>query len=145
MILLKKYSIIKVQKKQKPYFKKRIGVFIMANKMTKKDYFMELREFIEDSYMENKPDMLAFIDHEIELLDKKHTSTKPSKKSEENSKIHDVIVNALQIAGTPLTITELQKNVPELAEYTCQKLSAIMNHSTVITKEIIKKKSYFSA
>ena len=117
----------------------------MANKMTKKDYFMELREFIEDSYMENKPDMLAFIDHEIELLDKKHTSTKPSKKSEENNKIHDVIVNALQIAGTPLTITELQKNVPELAEYTCQKLSAIMNRSTVITKEIIKKKSYFSA
>ena len=145
MILLKINGIIKVQKKQKPYFKKRIGVFIMANKMTKKDYFVELREFIEDSYMENKLDMLAFIDHEIELLDKKHTSTKPSKKSEENSKIHDVIVNALQIAGTPLTITELQKNVPELAEYTCQKLSAIMNHSTVITKEIIKKKSYFSA
>ena len=117
----------------------------MANKMTKKDYFMELRAFVEDSDMENKVDTLAFIDHEIELLDKKHTSAKPSKKSEENDKIHDIIVKALQSAGTPLTITEMQKNVPELADYTCQKLSAIMNRSTVITKEIIKKKSYFSA
>ena len=117
----------------------------MANKMTKRDYFMELRAFVEDSDMENKVDTLTFIDHEIEQLDKKHASAKPSKKSEENDKIHDIIVKALQSAGTPLTITEMQKNVPELADYTCQKLSAIMNRSTVITKEIIKKKSYFSA
>ena len=117
----------------------------MANKMTKRDYFMELRAFVEDSDMENKVDTLAFIDHEIEQLDKKHASAKPSKKSEENDKIHDIIVKALQSAGAPLTITEMQKNVPELADYTCQKLSAIMNRSTVITKEIIKKKSYFSA
>ena len=51
----------------------------MANtKMTKKEYFALIRTIVEATDREDKAEMLGFIDHEVELLSKKKSSTKTS-------------------------------------------------------------------
>ena len=55
----------------------------MANtKMTKKDWFAEIRGIVAEMEREDKADMLAFIDHEVELLSKKKSSTNSKKDKE---------------------------------------------------------------
>ena len=120
-------------------------------KITKKDNFMEIRalivkaEMLEDS---KKEQYLAFIDHELELLDKKASSKSSSKNTKEQEELMTKIVNALQEIGEPVTISDLQKQNKEMSEYSNQKLSAMLkklvdNEKTVI-KTIDKKKSFFS-
>ena len=61
----------------------------MANKKTKKDLFLEVREVVAGN-----EELVAFIDHELELLNKK-TSTKSTKVNEEQVALMEKIVNAL--------------------------------------------------
>ena len=116
----------------------------MATKMTKKDYFNALLALVSASAPDNAETLTAFINHEIELIENKRSSAKPTKTQTENVAILDVICNHLAESGKPMTISEMQKTFPDLAEYSCQKLSAILNHSDRIVKTTEKKKSYFS-
>ena len=116
----------------------------MATKMTKKDYFNALLAIVSASAPDNAEMLTAFINHEIELIENKRSSTKLTKTQTENVAILDTICNHLSEIGKPMTISEMQKTFPDLAEYSCQKLSAILNHSDRIVKTTEKKKSYFS-
>ena len=116
----------------------------MATKMTKKDYFNALLAIVSASAPDNAEMLTAFINHEIELIENKRSSAKPTKTQTENVAILDTICNHLSEIGKPMTISEMQKTFPDLAEYSCQKLSAILNHSDRIVKTTEKKKSYFS-
>ena len=118
----------------------------MANsKMTKKDYFAILREMVKGS--DRETDLIAFIDHEVELLDKKHSKSGSTKTQKENVEIMEKIANALAVVGKPVTVTDLQKEVSEMAEFSNQKLSALLKKlvdNGEVVKTIEKKKSYFS-
>ena len=57
-------------------------------KLTKKDYFNELKELVSD-----RQDLVDFIDHEIELLSKKSSSTAPTKSQVENENIKKLYVS----------------------------------------------------
>ena len=112
----------------------------MANKKTKKDLFLEVREVVAGN-----EELVAFIDHELELLNKK-ASTKSTKVNEEQVALMEKIVNALNEIARPVTISELQKENAEMAEYSNQKLSAMLKKlvdSKQVTKMVDKKKSYF--
>lgn len=112
----------------------------MANKKTKKDLFLEVREVVAGN-----EELVAFVDHELELLDKK-TSTKSTKVNEEQVALMEKIVNALNEIGRSVTISELQKENAEMAEYSNQKLSAMLKKlvdNKQVTKMVDKKKSYF--
>lgn len=112
----------------------------MANKKTKKDLFLEVREVVAGN-----EELVAFVDHELELLNKK-TSTKSTKVNEEQVALMEKIVNALNEIGRSVTISELQKENAEMAEYSNQKLSAMLKKlvdSKQVTKMVDKKKSYF--
>ena len=112
----------------------------MANKKTKKDLFLEVREVVAGN-----EELVAFVDHELELLDKK-TSTKSTKTNEEQIALMEKIVNALNEIGRSVTISELQKENAEMAEYSNQKLSAMLKKlvdNKQVTKIVDKKKSYF--
>ena len=122
-------------------------VLIMANKMTKKDYFNTIATIVANSEVENKEDIQAFISHELELLAKKSGKSGQTKTQKENVVIIEKIYDALAEVGSPVTITELQSQVPTMAEYSNQKLSALMKKlvdNGRVTKTIDKKKSYFS-
>ena len=112
-----------------------------VKKLTKRDRFEALLKMSE---VQTDPAMVDFINHEIELIENKRSSTKPTKTQTENIAILDIICNHLAESGKPMTISEMQKAFPDLAEYSCQKLSAILNHSDRIVKTTEKKKSYFS-
>ena len=43
----------------------------MEKKVTKKEMFAKLYALVENSTADNKTDLLGFIDHEVELLEKK--------------------------------------------------------------------------
>lgn len=113
----------------------------MANKKTKKDLFLEVREVVAGN-----EELVAFVDHELELLDKK-ASTKSTKVNDEQIALMDKIINALNEIGRSVTISELQKENAEMAEYSNQKLSAMLKKlvdNKQVTKIIDKKKSYFT-
>lgn len=120
----------------------------MTNKkMTKRDYFNGLLGVIENhkDSIENYEDFKAFIEREIELLNKKRSNSKPTKTQIENEKIKEKILIAFEKIDEPVTITELAK-MDGLTEYSNQKLSVLCHqlvdeHKVVNTK--MKKVSYF--
>ena len=112
----------------------------MANKKTKREFFGEIREIVKEN-----TELVEFIDHELELLDKK-TSAKSTKVNTEQVELMEKIVNALNEIGRSVTISELQKENAEMAEYSNQKLSAMLKKlvdNKQVTKMVDKKKSYF--
>lgn len=120
----------------------------MTNKkMTKRDYFNGLLGVLENhkDSIENYEEFKAFIEREIELLNKKRSNSKPTKTQIENEKIKEKILIAFEKIDEPVTITELAK-MDGLTEYSNQKLSVLCHqlideHKVVNTK--VKKVSYF--
>ena len=121
----------------------------MANtKMTKKEYFALIRTIVEATDREDKAEMLNFIDHEVELLSKKKSSTN-SKKDKELEELCIKVEEALKELGKPVTITEFMKeSTHEVATLSNQKLTALFkkckDERHTVKREEIKKKAYFS-
>lgn len=120
----------------------------MANvKMTKRDYFNEVLAIVENAKenIENYEDIKNFIEHEIELLNKKKSNTKPTKTQVENEKIKAKILEVLTEINEVMTISELM-TADGLEEYSNQKLSALANQlvrEKKVVKTSVKKVSYF--
>lgn len=111
-------------------------------KMTKKEYFGVLRELVLDN-----AELVAFIDREIELLNKKSASGSQTKTQKENETIKEIIMKEMATFETALTITEMQAQSEILAGYSNQKISALLKQlveSGAVVKTIDKKKSCFS-
>ena len=74
--------------------------------MTKREMFAEIRNIVADN-----AEMVAFIDHEIELLERKSNGVrKPTKTQVENEQFKDAILATLAWADRAMTIKELQEN-----------------------------------
>ena len=119
----------------------------MEKKMTKKEYFAVLAEVVANSDMENKEGALAFIAHEVELLEKKSAKSGQTKTQKENAEILVKIKAELAEVGKAVTITEFQAASAEMAQYSNQKLSALLKklvESGEVVKTTEKKKSYFA-
>ena len=119
----------------------------MANsKMTKKDWFEVVKGIVVASGDARVDEMVAFIDHEVELLNKKSAKSGQTKTQKENVGIMDTIKEVLVDMGKPVTITEMQAD-ERLAGFSNQKLSALLkkmvSKGTVVRTED-KKKAYFS-
>lgn len=116
-------------------------------KKTKKEWFAEIKAMVEMVEREDKAEMLAFIDHEVELLSKKKSSSS-SKKDAEYEELCKQVEDALAELGKPVTITEFMKeSTHEVATLSCQKLSAILKKCKevrgTVDKKTDKKKTYF--
>ena len=116
----------------------------MTKKITKRDRFNQL---LTIEAVKSNPDLVAFIEHEIELLAKKNASDKkPTATQIANDGIKEVILATLE-SGKAYTITEMQKVNSELADLSNQKISALMRQliaDNLVKKEEIKRKAYFS-
>ena len=85
------------------------------------------------------------------LAEKRSTPSKADKeKSAEHKAIADEIILVLsteETVTTGMTVSEMQKASDKLAEYSNQKISAILRkmvESGIVVKTVDKKKSYFS-
>ena len=123
----------------------------MANteKMTKRKWYEVLTAIVDSSDYEDKEGAIAFINHEVELLNRKSGSHTQTARQRENVAVLEEIRNALREVGRPVTITELQNEVPTMAAYSNQRLSALLrsmgeNGTQEVVKVTDKKKSYFS-
>lgn len=122
----------------------------MANKITKREKFIALRAEIENSgYSTDRisnGDFLEFIDHEIELLERKNSSDKkPTAQQMQNNFIKTAITETLE-PNRLYTVTEIIKTVPECAELTNQRVSALLRQMIldgIVEKIEDKRKSYF--
>ena len=113
----------------------------MANKITKKEMFTRIKARVKDN-----AEMVAFIDHEIELLDKKASNKKATKTQEANVGIKSTILTVLE-GAEPMTVTEMQGASAELGELSNQKVSALVRQlveAGKVIKTIDKKVSRFS-
>lgn len=118
----------------------------MANekKMTKAQMFAQIKANHNLS-----ADEVAFIDHELELLAKKNSAEKkPTAQQTANIGIGEAIVAKLNAEPTRLfTITEIIKEVPECADLTNQRVSAIVRGliGSSIERVEEKRKAFFRA
>ena len=122
---------------------------MMKEKMTKKDWFAVLRVMVANAEMAEaeKDGALAFIDREVELLNKKSNNSRDTKKQTENKALAEVVLAELGKIGKPMAIAELIKASEVLGAYTTQKLTPIMK--TLVTEQKVvvtvdKKRNYYT-
>ena len=115
-------------------------------KLVKRDYFEMLLTINEVT--KNKS-LVDFINHELELLEKKSTSNKMSKTQQENQEIKKLILEDFNQIGKAVTISELQELSKDLQDYSNQKLTSLITQlydkgNGVLTREEVKGKAYYS-
>lgn len=112
-------------------------------KKTKKVFFNEILAVVKGNVeLEN------FINHEIELLDKKSNNKTPTKVQVLNENLKEIILNVLVENAKAMTISEIQASKNELTELSNQKISALLTQlisEEKITRIVDKKKAYFLA
>lgn len=115
----------------------------MANKkMTKRDYFnalLTIKEVADNSAM------VDFINHELELLEKKNSAErKPTAQQTANEAVKVAILEGME-NGKLYTITDMIKEIPACAEMTNQRVSALVRQmlDTSIERVEEKRKAYF--
>ena len=119
----------------------------MANKkMTKKDYFAILRAAYPQT-ADNYNEVIAFIDHEVDLLNRKNSGEKkPTAQQAANEAVKTAIAEGMS-PNRLYTVTEIQKEIPECAEMSNQRISALlrqMKEDKIIVRTEDKRKAYFS-
>jgi len=111
--------------------------------MTKKEMFNEILAVVADN-----AEMVEFINHEIELLNRKSSAVrKPTKNQLENETFKTEIVDYLKNADAPKTIKELQIAIPSLADLTNQRITHLLTDlvkAETLTKNYVKKTPYYS-
>jgi len=116
----------------------------MEKKITKVDRFNQLMALDE---VKANADLVAFCEHEIELLQKKSASKKPSKKNEENEVLKTKIVEVLGTFENGATVSEILGASEDFSGMSNQKISALVRQLVLdgtVVKTTDKKKSIFS-
>ena len=117
----------------------------MATKITKRTNFLAIVDVLK---AQGKEDLVAVMEHEIELLDKKNSykSDKPTKTQVANIALKERIVAILTAEPNRLfTVSEILKALGD-ADLTASKVTALVtqlkNDGTVVRTED-KRKAYF--
>lgn len=93
-------------------------------KITKRDNFNTLLAI--PAVAENAQ-LVSFIEHEIELLDKKNSADKkPTAQQIANKGVMETIMQVLSENGGLMTVTDVQKSNAALAELSNQRISALL-------------------
>lgn len=111
----------------------------MANKKTKKEFFMELLAIAETE------EQKVFIENELHLLAKKSVSRGTSANQKQNETYKDLIIEYLKQVERA-TIAELQDNIEDISELSSQKMSALLSQlvkAGMVDRIKEKKATYF--
>ena len=82
----------------------------MEKRITKKEYFKMLRKVIEVADINNRDELITFIDEQIKLLDKKKGSVNTKKAAEIEATLEKVY-EALKEINRPATATEVADKI----------------------------------
>lgn len=111
--------------------------------MTKREYFAQIRNIVAD----NK-ELVDFIDHEVELLNKKSSSPrKPSARQVENVALKKDILATLVLIGEPLTIGQIVVETPSLEGLSNQRVTHLLTDlrkDGKVERTYVKKVAHFA-
>ena len=111
-------------------------------KVTKRERFEQIKALVSDN-----AELVAFIDHEIELLNKKNSrSGKPTKTQVENESIKAQIISVLERINKPVTVTQLLAE-SEFAGLSNQRVSALLTQlrkNGKVVRTVEKKVAFYS-
>lgn len=117
-------------------------------KVTKRENFTAIKDILDGL---GRTDLVAVMEHELELLAKKNSADrKPTKAQEINESLKAEMLTHFEKIGKPCTISELMKSMPttfEGIDLSNQKLSALANRMVdegKLIKTIDKRKSLFA-
>ena len=116
----------------------------MEKKITKVDRFNQLMALDE---VKANADLMAFCEHEIDLLQKKSANKKSSKKNEANEALKEVIVDVLKTFENGATVSEVLNASEDFKGMSNQKISALVRQLVldgIVSKTTEKGKSIFS-
>ena len=105
----------------------------MEKKMTKKEMFAQIREVLMNYDYDN---LVAFVDHEIELLSKKSGSKKPTATQVANEGLKSVILTVLECSEC-MTASDVLASADDFAGLSNQKISALLRQ-LVLDGSVIK-------
>jgi hypothetical protein len=101
-----------------------------TTKLTKRDHFNTLLSITE---VAENPVLVAFIEHELELLDKKNAADrKPTAVQVANDGLREAILDFMK-EGKGYTVSDLIKQVPACADLSQSKVSAILRPLLLVT------------
>lgn len=110
--------------------------------MTKREMFANIANLLADN-----EEVVAFCNHEIELLGNRKSSKRGMTVAQKaNLKVKVAIINVLEEADAPLTVTEMIAD-ERLSTFTYQKISALLRQlieANEVSKIIEGKKAKFS-
>ena len=99
-------------------------------------------DFKTDEIVEKLSKML------VQTEKKSSSERKPTAKQEANKKLEAIILDYLNAQSEGKTVTDMMKEIPELDGMSNQKVSSLvkpLKDGEIITKEVIKGRSYFFA
>lgn len=111
--------------------------------MTKREAYAKIREIVIGNDA-----LVAFVDHEVELLDKRNAAPKaPTAKQIENEGYKDMIMT--QLGDSKMTVSEIVDTIFGGAgiEITGQRVSALVTalvNDGKLVRTVEKRKAYFS-
>lgn len=115
-----------------------------TNKMTQRDYYNEI---IALAKANERDDLVEFAEGRIAILDKKKGSSKMTKTQEENVAIKAILAEVVGTFAEGATVSEILKSDDRLADFSNQKVSALLRQLVdegKVVKTTDKKKSIFS-
>ena len=124
--------------------KKEVLIMADATKMTQRDYFNEI---IALAKANERDDLVEFAEGRIAILDKKKNSSKMTKTQEENIAIKAILAEVVGTFAEGATVSEILKSDDRLADFSNQKVSALLRQLVdegKVVKTTDKKKSIFS-
>ena len=109
--------------------------------MTKREMYNTIKAIVDNMETEEitvtiadevqtvaKQDIADFLTHEVELLSRKTSGTKkPTKLQVENAKYRDMVYDYLTTADAPKTLKEIQSDIPELNDLSCQRITHMLS------------------
>ena len=110
----------------------------MAKKMTKAEMFKAIMDKYELSNAE-----VEFIEHEIELIEKKNASRKPTKVQIENEDIKTAILDYMSDSKV-YTVTDIQKALGIDSNQKANALIRQLRDAGKIERTLIKGRAYFN-
>lgn len=118
-----------------------------TTKITKAQNFNAIREILVDA---NKPELVAFVDHELELIANKAAkrAATPSKAQKVGAEIRAAVLDVLRTEDKALRITDIVAALPSELEATSGKVSyqlGVLIGEHAVEKVVDKRINYYKA
>lgn len=110
--------------------------------MTKREYFATIKSLVSDN-----AELVAFIDHEVELLNKKNSAPrKPTAKQLDNENYKTQVLDFLASVSEPMTIGDIQKECfnDELSNQRVSALVTSLAKNGKVVRSVVGRKAVFS-